>query len=122
MKAMKKIGKILVLGAIAGFASRVIAASSGGITIPNVGLPKGTIAGVVQNFTMWLLGIFGFLAIIAFIVSGIMYLTAAGDEKRQEKAKNQMYWSITGVIVGLMGYIVIKQINEWLNAGGAGLP
>jgi glucose uptake protein GlcU len=85
-------------------------------------LPSGSLYNIIENILKWLLIIFGFIAIIGFVISGIMYLTAAGDEKRQEKAKNQMYWSITGVIVGLMGYIVIKQINEWLNAGGAGLP
>ncbi|OGI25114.1 MAG: hypothetical protein A3J76_02720 [Candidatus Moranbacteria bacterium RBG_13_45_13] len=62
----------------------------------------------------WLLGIFGFLAIISFIISGIMYLTAAGDEDQQKKAKKQMQWSVVGVIVGLSGFIVIKAVDAWL--------
>lgn len=113
---MKKIKKILFLA----FAFSLVngAEVQGGVTIPsNTGLPSGTLAGVIQNFTMWLLGIFGFLAIIGFIVSGIMYLTASGNEDQQKKAKRQMYWSITGVIIGLMGYVIIKAVDAWLKGG-----
>jgi len=111
---MKKIvAGILYIAAFLGMA--LGARAQGGVQVPqNTGLPSGTLFTVIENLTKWLLGIFGFLAIIAFIVSGIMYLTAAGDEDQQKKAKRQMYWSIIGVIVGLSGYIVIKAVDAWL--------
>ena len=43
-----------------------------------------------------------------------MYLLAAGDEKSQEKAKKAMYYSITGVIVGLAGLVIIFAVNALL--------
>ena len=55
----------------------------------------------------WVLTIFGFIAIIAFVVAGIMYLTAAGDDGRIKTAKTAMTWSIVGVIVALVGYVII---------------
>lgn len=82
----------------------------------NVGLPSGTLTTVISNLTNWLLGIFGFLAIISFLVSGIMYFLAAGDDKAQEKAKNQMTWSIMGVVIGLVGLIVVYAVDSLLNA------
>src|SRR3990172_1452255 len=83
-----------------------------GVPLPtNVGLPQGTIAGVISKFTNWLLAIFGFLAIISFIVSGIMYFLAAGDDTQQEKAKKQMQWSILGVIIGLAGLVVVYAVD-----------
>ena len=69
----------------------------------NVGLPGGNLTSVISNFTNWILGIFGFLAIISFLVSGMMYFFSAGDDKAQEKAKKQMTWSIMGVVIGLIG-------------------
>jgi len=49
----------------------------------------------------------GSWAVIALIWSGIMYITAAGNAERQEKAKKNMTWAITGiVIIALSGLIV----------------
>jgi hypothetical protein len=89
--------------------------ASADVALPtNVGLPSGTLSSVISNLTNWLLGIFGFLAIISFLVSGIMYFLAAGDDKAQEKAKNQMTWSIMGVVIGLIGLIVVYAVDALL--------
>lgn len=89
-------------------------AQGSGIGLPtNVGLPGGTISSVLSTFMKWLLGIFGFAAIISFLISGIMYFIAAGNTEEAEKAKKQMEWSILGVIVGLSGYIVINAVTSW---------
>lgn len=78
------------------------------------GLPSGTLAGVIANFTNWLLGIFGFLAIISFLISGIMYFLASGDDRAQEKAKKQMQWSIIGVVIGLIGLVIVYAVDALL--------
>jgi len=51
------------------------------------------------------------------VISGIMYLTAAGDEDQITKAKSAMKWSIVGVIVGLGGFVAIQAIDSWLDEG-----
>lgn len=80
------------------------------------GLPTGTVIGIIASTLSWLLAILGFIAIAGFVIAGLMYLTAAGDEGQAEKAKNAMKYSIIGVIVALMGYVVILSVNDWLNA------
>ncbi len=70
-------------------------------------LPNATIRQIVSGFMMWLLAILGFIAIIAFIVSGLLYLTAAGNDGQIKTAKAAMTWSIVGVIVALVGYVII---------------
>ena len=65
----------------------------------------------------WLLAILGFIAIIGFVIAGILYLTAAGDEKRIGTAKNAMTYSIVGVIVALVGYVIVGAVDSWLRAG-----
>ncbi|MFZ1627077.1 MAG: hypothetical protein WAT81_04710 [Candidatus Moraniibacteriota bacterium] len=79
-------------------------------------LPLATVYGIISNTLSWLLATLGFFAIIGFVISGIQYLTAAGDEGQAETAKNNMKYSIIGVIVGLMGYVAVFAINNWLNA------
>jgi multisubunit Na+/H+ antiporter MnhB subunit len=64
---------------------------------------------------LWLLGLLGFVAVIGFVISGIMYLVAAGDEKRQENAKRAMYYSIIGVIVGLSGLVIVYAVINMLD-------
>lgn len=78
-------------------------------------LPSGTISGIIGNILSWLLGILGIIGVLGFVISGIIYLISAGDEKMVEKAKAAMKWSIVGVIVGLMGLVVIKAVYAILN-------
>jgi hypothetical protein len=80
-------------------------------------LPHNSVFEIVLNIARWILGIFGFIAVIGFIISGILYFTAAGDEDAQSRAKRAMIYSITGVIVGLVGLVVIYAADTLLRAG-----
>ncbi|TXH01897.1 MAG: hypothetical protein E6P95_00995 [Candidatus Moraniibacteriota bacterium] len=82
----------------------------------STGLPEGSVIGIISATLSWLLAILGFIAIAGFVIAGLMYLTAAGDEGQAEKAKNAMKYSIIGVIVALMGYVVILAVDSWLTA------
>jgi len=79
-------------------------------------LPKKPLNDIISNLALWLLTIFGFIAVIGFVISGIIYLISAGDEDAQERAKRAMIYSITGVLVGLAGLVVIVAINYFLQA------
>ncbi|MFZ2299666.1 MAG: hypothetical protein WAW00_00850 [Candidatus Moraniibacteriota bacterium] len=82
------------------------------------GLPGDSIYLIIQRIMNWLLGILGFIGIIGFVIAGILYLTAAGDETQIEKAKNAMLYSIIGVIVALIGFVIIQAVEGLLKAGG----
>lgn len=79
--------------------------------VPGLADPSGGIAAILSNVLSWLLGIFTTIAIIAFVISGIMYLTSTGDTEQIEKAKNNAKYALLGVIVGLSGFIVLKAIQ-----------
>jgi len=79
-----------------------------------VGLPEGSIYNIIYYLMLWILGIFGFIGIIGFVISGIMYLTAAGNEEQIKKAKRAMMFSIIGVLVGLVGLVVIFAVDTML--------
>ncbi len=78
------------------------------------GTPSGTITDIIGNIMKWLLAILGFLGIIGFVIAGILYLTAAGDEDQIGKAKNAMMYSIIGVIVALLGFVVLQAVQAML--------
>lgn len=77
-------------------------------------LSSAGVKDVLENFLTWALGIFGIIAVLAFVISGIMYLTAAGNTTQIEKAKTAMKWSIVGIVIGLGGVILIQTINSIL--------
>ena len=88
-----------------------------GTCIPNkTGLSDQDATVIIKNVMNWLLAILGFIAVMGFVISGIQYLTAAGDEKTIETAKTNMKYSVIGVIVALSGWVVINAIDSLLKA------
>lgn len=88
---------------------------SSGICYPiNTNLPDSDMKTIVTNFLNWILGIFGILAVIAFIISGIQYIISTGNERMMDTAKRSMVYSIIGVVVALAGLIIIFAIDKAL--------
>lgn len=85
-------------------------------SIMGFGLPSATIGGIIEGILLWLLMMFGIIGVIGFLISGILYLVSAGDDKMIEKAKSGMKYSIIGVIVGLSGVVVIQAVDNMLGA------
>ncbi|EKE22171.1 MAG: hypothetical protein ACD_7C00030G0007 [uncultured bacterium] len=77
-------------------------------------LPDQPITQIVTNVMNWLLALVGMIGIIGFVISGILYFIAAGDDSKMGTAKNAMTYSIIGVIVALMGYVIIKAADALL--------
>ena len=83
----------------------------GGVCFPtNTGLSAAPIYVILSNLFSWLMGLFTTLAIVAFVISGIQYVTAAGSQDQMETAKRNATYAIFGIIVGLSGYIMIQAI------------
>jgi len=80
----------------------------------SLGLPDGSILGIVTHILYWLLALLGVFGVIGFVISGIIYLVSTGDEDMIERAKRAMTWSIVGVVVGLMGFVVIQAVDTAL--------
>lgn len=84
-----------------------------------VGVSDKPLIEILQTFMNWLLGLVGVLGIIGFVVAGILYITAAGNDDRISQAKSTMTWSIVGVLVALLGLVMIKTVDSIVNAGSS---
>jgi cytochrome bd-type quinol oxidase subunit 2 len=80
------------------------------------GVPGAKVTDIIRTIMNWLLAILGFLAIIGFVISGIMYLVAAGDEDLIGRAKNAMTYSIIGIVVALLGFVIMRAVDALLRA------
>lgn len=101
-----------------GLASTVVAAPAIALaqfeTPSGTGLPAGSVMGIITNGMNWLLVMVGILGVIGFVISGVIYLTAAGDEERVATGKKALIASITGVIVALVGVVVLQAVKGML--------
>lgn len=73
-----------------------------------------TLAEIGLNVLNFLLSIVGVLALIMMVVGGIMYFTAAADEKQVETAKKIFKYAIYGITISLASLLIVKQIGSLL--------
>lgn len=91
----------------------------GGVCFPTTtGLSSAPVQVILSNIFSWLMGLFTTLAVLAFVISGVQYLTSAGDEGQIETAKRNSQWSLIGVIVGLSGFVIVQAIATALSGQG----
>jgi len=118
MKSMKQIGYGVLAATLLAPAAVLAQFNTGASTASSARISTGTVSGILTTVMNWLLGILGIGAIISFVIAGIIYLTAAGDEGKTEKAKNMMTYAIVAVVVALIGYVVVNTISGLLGGGG----
>ena len=80
----------------------------------NTGLATSSLYEIIQTAMQWLLGAVGLFGVIAFAISGIMYLTAAGDDDRIKTAKSVMTSAIIGILVAMVGLVALTAARALL--------
>lgn len=65
----------------------------------------------------YLLGIGGFLAAIALMIGGVLWLISAGNASRVSQAKSWITGSLTGLLILLTSYVLLYEINPNLLLG-----
>ena len=79
------------------------------------GLDKPTtlIAKIAQGFGTLVFG----LSVLILLYAGFQYLTAGGDPKKTEGAKNTIIYAIIGLIVAALAYVLPTWIGAALTSG-----
>ncbi len=72
-----------------------------------------TLIGRVINYV---LGIVGSLALVMFIYGGIVWMTAAGNEKSIEKGKSILMWAALGLAVIFLSYALTRFVLQVIGA------
>lgn len=69
---------------------------------------------IALNALKLLLSIVATLSVIMMVVSGMMYMTSAGDNERMEKGKSTFKYALIGTIIALSALIIVTQIATLL--------
>lgn len=102
---MKKIVVSLILLTV--LLAPALAFAQPGVTI-------GSIEQLVNAIKRPLWIVFGLIALIAFVVAGILFLTASGDPDKIKTARTAFLWGIVGVVVGIVAYSIVTIIETAL--------
>jgi cbb3-type cytochrome oxidase subunit 3 len=78
---------------------------------PSVEINIGTIMSNIAD-QVWL--VFAGIAIIMFLVAGILFLTANGNPGKLDQARQAVIWGVVGIIVGLFAGGIISLVSGWL--------
>lgn len=119
---MKKLKYILfTLGLIGGLSFMTIAPAVSAAdfyqcdTNPNLPICKDKdkdVANIIGTVVRILLFIVGSIAVIMIIISGIQYVTSAGNADAVKKAKSTLLYSIIGLIIALLAYGIVFYIID----------
>ena len=69
-----------------------------------------TLLAFLEKIQNYLLGFSGALAVLFIVIGGIMYMTAAGNEKRVGVAKQTLTYAIGGLVVVLLSWVILTVI------------
>ena len=69
-----------------------------------------SLSSILGNILSFALSVAGVAAVLSFVVSGVLYVSASGDEARMRGAKNIMVFSAIGVAICLSALVVVRMV------------
>jgi hypothetical protein len=109
---MKKIAlSLITIGAIA---LPIIALAQIGGTPPTNFVTDLTTLGNRIVAQVWI--VFTIIAVICFVVAGVLFLTAAGNPEKVQQARTAFLWGVAGVVVGIVAYTIIAIVRTAVGA------
>jgi len=69
---------------------------------------------IIQNIGVWFFRVFLVATIIAFIIAGFFYLTAAGNPNNMTRAHNMIKYALIGVVVALLAGSAVAIVESFL--------
>lgn len=83
-----------------------------------VGFADPVAVPTLTQFILTVLGImwkvFVGIAIVFFVLAGIMFLTAMGEPAKITQAKQFVIWGVVGVVVAILAYSIVAIIGNAL--------
>lgn len=95
-------------------------------TCANTGLRCDTaldLPTLFRTIINYALGIAFFVSVIYLIYGGFLYITSAGNEESAEKGKNAIVYSLIGIVVIVLSFVIVSAVYRFVatnNGGGLG--
>jgi RsiW-degrading membrane proteinase PrsW (M82 family) len=109
---MKKIA--LSLATIGAIALPIIALAQIGGPTPKLDIDLTTFGLNIAN-AAWI--IFTIIAVVMFVVAGVLFLTARGNPEQVQQARNAFLWGVVGVVVAILAFTIITLVTRVVSTG-----
>ncbi len=86
--------------------------------VPSNMSQEADIAFILINFSTWAMYLIAFVAVVAFVVSGFMFIFSAG-ETGAEKARKILMFAIVGLVVALLGWVILNTVSNMVFGYGS---
>lgn len=63
---------------------------------------------------LWI--VFEAIAVVCFVIAGILFLTAQGEPEKLKTARAAFIWGVVGVVVGIVAYSITEIITAFFTA------
>jgi len=98
----------------------VALAQQQGITNPLGNI--GTVSGLLAKIINYMLGLVGFIALIALITGGARMIMDFGSEEQVKKGKTTIMWAVIGLLVVMLSYVIINIVTGEILGGNTNAP
>ncbi|TSC96486.1 MAG: Uncharacterized protein Athens071426_97 [Parcubacteria group bacterium Athens0714_26] len=113
---MKSLTKKIIIGALVAFPILSFAIVPPSINPPQTSVTSlNDVSAIIGNIINWLMGLFFVVAVLFLFYAAFLYLTAAGDEEKVKKAKNQLIYAIIAIAIALLSGTVQFIVQNTLN-------
>ncbi len=74
--------------------------------------PPVSLTGLIASFltTLWI--IFSAIAVVCFLMAGVIFLTAQGDSNKLKLARYAVLGGVAGVAIGILSYVIIPLVGS----------
>jgi len=110
---MKNRVKLFLLIICAVFVPVLVLAQYGGMQGAGAGLSITSLGMAIVN-VIWVA--FTVLAVICFVVAGILFLTAFGEAEKITKARSAFIWGVVGVVVAILAFSIVSLVRNAIGA------
>jgi len=78
-----------------------------------------TLGETVTDMVNYFIGLLGFVAVLTFVYSGVLWVVAGGSDEMITKAKKIMTYSALGLLVVILSFSIVQIITSSAGGGGA---
>jgi len=76
---------------------------------PTISYDLTTMGNRIAN-AAWI--VFTIIAVIMFIIAGILFMTAQGNAEKVQQARSAFMWGVAGVVVGIIAFTIITLVRS----------
>ena len=63
----------------------------------------------ILSFVWWL---FAIIALVCFVIAGILFLTAGGSAEKIAQAKTAVIYGVVGIAIAIIGYSIVAIVKS----------